>query len=111
MRLHKLCVRVLGLLLILGLVHLLWHFAAPLDKRRALGVPVLVHLLAAVVLRQVVGVDALEQHWLPLLDVCLEDLDFAQRVLVEELLNDVEGERKDFGGYVGRGGGVIVGKG
>lgn len=83
---------------VLRLVQILWHFAAPLDERRALGIPVLVHLRPAPVLRHVARVHALQQHRLPLLGIGFENLDLAQRVLVEELLDDVEGECK----YLGR---------
>lgn len=93
MRLHELSVGILcGR--VLGLVQVLWHLATPLDKGRALRVSVLVHLRAAVMFRQVGGVHPLKQRRLPLLRIRLEYLDLAQRVLVEELLDDVEGECK-----------------
>lgn len=95
-RLNKLGIRVLRRR-VLGLVRVLGHLATPLDEGAALGIPVLVHLRAAVVLGQVAGVHALHQHRLPLLDVRLEDLNLAQRVLVQELLHDVEGKRKHLG--------------
>lgn len=77
------------------------HFAAIVDFRQAHRIAVRIGLGAAKVRWYLAGVAVVEEFGQPLGGVGLVQRDLAERVIVEEFLDDVEDEQEDFGHCLG----------